>query len=119
MEDDQNERRPQWKMTKMEDDQNGRRPKWKTTKMENNQNERQPKWTSTKKKTISKNIKNKNCVILKIAERCIYLPLRHFLYRGEGADLPPYHKERIHWVVKSPNGSEGVIQSISYSDINI
>ena len=27
MEDDQNERRPRWKMTKMEDDQNGRKPK--------------------------------------------------------------------------------------------
>ena len=27
MEDDQNGRRPKWKMTKMEDDQNGRRPK--------------------------------------------------------------------------------------------
>ena len=35
MEDDQNGRRPKWKMTKMEDDQ-----KWKMTKMEDDQNRR-------------------------------------------------------------------------------
>ena len=32
MEDDQNERQPDWKMKKMEDDQNGIHPKWKSTK---------------------------------------------------------------------------------------
>merc|ERR1711895_68533 len=48
MEDDQNGRRPKWKMTKMEDDQNGRRPKWKTTKVEDDQNGRRPKCKTTK-----------------------------------------------------------------------
>ena len=43
MQDDQNGRRPKWKMTKMEDDQNQRRPKWKTTKIEDDQNGRRPK----------------------------------------------------------------------------
>ena len=51
MEDNQNERRPKWKLTKMEDDQNGRRdqngirPKWK--KYQNGKNtkmEKIPKW---------------------------------------------------------------------------
>ena len=32
MEDNQNERQPKWKTTKMEDNQNGRGQKWKTTK---------------------------------------------------------------------------------------
>ena len=40
MEDDQNERRPKRKKTKIKDDQNGRLPKWKMTKMENDLNER-------------------------------------------------------------------------------
>merc|ERR1711984_64663 len=48
MEDDQNGRRPTWKMTKLEDDQNGRRPKCKTTKTEDDQNGRRPKWKKTK-----------------------------------------------------------------------
>ena len=34
MEDDQDGRRPRWKMTEMEDDQDGRRTKWKTTRLE-------------------------------------------------------------------------------------
>ena len=42
MEDDQNERRPEWKTTKMENDQNGRQPKWNTTKMEEDQMEYDP-----------------------------------------------------------------------------
>merc|ERR1711888_68624 len=48
MEDDQNGRRPKWKMNKMEDEQNGRRTKWKTNKMEDDQNGRRPKWKTTK-----------------------------------------------------------------------
>ena len=50
MGDDQNERRPKWKMTKMEDKtrQDGIRPKWKTpkgktTKMEDNVRHDRPK----------------------------------------------------------------------------
>ena len=34
MEDDLNERQPQWKTTSMEDNLNGRRAQWKTSSME-------------------------------------------------------------------------------------
>ena len=40
MEDNQNERQPKLKMTKMEDDYNGILPKWSTTKIRDYQNER-------------------------------------------------------------------------------
>ena len=44
MEDDQNGRRPKWKMTKMENDQNGRRQKRRAAKIEDDQNERRLEW---------------------------------------------------------------------------
>ena len=34
MEDELNERQPQWKTTSLKDDLNGRRPQWKTISME-------------------------------------------------------------------------------------
>ena len=42
MENDQNERRPEWKTMKIEDDQNGRQTKLNTT------HGRQQKWMMTK-----------------------------------------------------------------------
>jgi hypothetical protein len=47
VEDNLNERQPQWKTTSMEDDLNGRRPQWKTTSMEDDLNGRRPQWKTT------------------------------------------------------------------------
>ena len=43
MEDNLNERQPQWKTTSREDNINGRKPQWKATSMEDNINEKHPK----------------------------------------------------------------------------
>ena len=44
MEDNLNERRPEWKTKSMEDDHIGRQPQWKTTSMKDDLNGRQTQW---------------------------------------------------------------------------
>ena len=55
MEDDLNERRPQWKMTSMEDDLNGRWPQWKMTSMKYDLNGRRPQLSMRQIFNLKKN----------------------------------------------------------------